>query len=294
MIRRILAVAALAMAFVGCVTRPADAIRVGSYNIRLSPGDKGTPNSWELRKADLVDLVRKMDLDAFGMQEVCPDQAQYLREQLPEFAFVGDHREADRKSGEASPVFYRKSRFEAEKSGTFWLSETPDVPASKSWNTRCTRVCSYLILRDKVTGKRFCFANTHTDHVSELAREKGMLLIVDRMKDFGAGSPIVFTGDHNCRYDDAPAVAVRKVLKDGRDVTESSVKGPRNTFQGFGKYKDGPVDKNGKIYKDYCIDYIYVSDGTRVLDFVTHDDKRPGTDLYPSDHFPVTATIVLP
>ena len=294
MIRRILAVAALAMAFIGCVTRPADAIRVGSYNIRLSPGDKGTPNAWELRKGDLVDLVRKMDLDAFGMQEVCPDQAQYLREQLPEFAFVGDHREADRKSGEASPVFYRKSRFEAEKSGTFWLSETPDVPASKSWNTRCTRVCSYLILRDKVTGKRFCFANTHTDHVSELAREKGMLLIVDRMKDFGAGSPIVFTGDHNCRYDDAPAVAVRKVLKDGRDVTESPVKGPRNTFQGFGKYKDGPVDKNGKIYKDYCIDYIYVSDGTRVLDFVTHDDKRPGTDLYPSDHFPVTATIVLP
>ena len=294
MIRRILAVAALAMAFVGCVTCPADAIRVGSYNIRLSPGDKGTPHAWELRKGDLVDLVRKMDLDAFGMQEVCPDQAQYLREQLPEFAFVGDHREADRKSGEASPVFYRKSRFEAEKSGTFWLSETPDVPASKSWNTCCTRVCSYLILKDKVTGKRFCFANTHTDHVSELAREKGMLLIVERMKDFGAGSPIVFTGDHNCRYDDAPAVAVRKVLKDGRDVTESSVRGPRNTFQGFGKYKDGPVDKNGKTYKDYCIDYIYVSDGTRVLDFTTHDDKRPGTDLYPSDHFPVTATIVLP
>ena len=288
------ALAAALVTLCGCIGVPADAVRVGTYNIRLSPGDRGTPNAWEERKADLVNLVKKMDLDAFGMQEVCPDQAQYLREQLPEFAFVGDHREKDRKSGEASPVFYRKSRFEAEKSGTFWLSETPDVPASKSWNTRCTRVCSYLILKDKVTGKRFCFANTHTDHVSELAREKGMLLIVDRMKDFGAGSPIVFTGDHNCRYDDAPAVAVRKVLKDGRDVTESPVKGPRNTFQGFGKYKDGPVDKNGKIYKDYCIDYIYVSDGTRVLDFVTHDDKRPGSDLYPSDHFPVTATIVLP
>ena len=111
MIRRILAVVALALVFVGCVTRPADAIRVGSYNIRLSPGDKGTPNAWELRKGDLVDLVRKMDLDAFGMQEVCPDQAQYLREKLPEFEFVGDHREADRKSGEASPVFYRQSCF---------------------------------------------------------------------------------------------------------------------------------------------------------------------------------------
>lgn len=288
------AIFAVLVTLCGCIGVPQDAIRVGSYNIRLSPGDVGTPNAWDERKADLVALVRKMDLDAFGMQEVCPDQAQYLREQLPEFAFVGDHREADRKSGEASPVFYRKSRFEAERRGTFWLSETPDVPASKSWNTACTRVCSYLVLKDKVTGKRFCFANTHTDHKSAEAREKGMLLIIERMKEFGKGAPIVFTGDHNCHYGDAPAVAVRKVLKDGRDISETRPSGPRNTFQGFGKYKDGPVDKNGKAYKDHCIDYIYVSDGTRVLDFTTHGDKRPGTDLYPSDHYPVTATIILP
>ena len=296
MMKRVSFITALiAVALTGCVaSRPADAIRVGSYNIRLSKGDIGTPNAWESRKADLVNLVRKLDLDAFGMQEVCPDQAQYLREQLPEFAFVGDHREADRVSGEASPVCYRKSRFSAEKCGTFWLSETPDTPGLKGWGAACPRVCSYLVLRDKTTGKRFCFANTHTDHISELAREKGMLLIVDRMKEFGAGSPIVFTGDHNCCYEDAPAVAVRKVLKDSRDVTETRDPGPRNTFQGFGKYKDGPVTRKSGATKDYCIDYIYVSDGTRVLDFVTHDDRRPGTDLYPSDHFPVTATIVLP
>ena len=296
MMRKIQLVALLLFALLaGCATqRPAEAIRVGSYNIRLSPGDRETPNAWDCRKADMVALVKKLDLDAFGMQEVCPDQAEYLREQLPEFAFVGDHREKDRKSGEASPVFYRKSRFEAEKSGTFWLSETPDVPASKSWKTACTRVCSYLVLKDKTTGKRFCFANTHTDHISAEAREKGMLLIISRMKEFGAGSPIVFTGDHNCRYDDAPARAVRQILKDGRDISETPLRGPHNTFQGFGRYKDGPIEENGRKFKDYCIDYIYVSDGTRVLDFVTHDDKRPGTDLYPSDHFPVTATVLLP
>ena len=295
MMRRISFLAALlAVALTGCVTsRPPEAIRVGSYNIRMSPGDRGTENDWDLRRNDLVNLVKKMDLDAFGMQEVCPDQAQYLREKLSEFEFVGDHREADRKSGEASPVFYRKSRFEAEKSGTFWLSETPEVPASKSWNTACTRVCSYLILKDRTTGKRFCFANTHTDHVSAEAREKGMLLIIERMKEFGKGAPIVFTGDHNCCYDEPPAQAVRKMLKDSRDITETKDPGPRNTFQGFGKYKDGPINRRGET-KDYCIDYIYVSDGMRVLDFETHDDKRPGTDLYPSDHYPVSATIMLP
>ena len=283
----------VAAALVGCATsRPTDVIRVGSYNIRFSSGDIGTPNAWDCRKADLVGLVKKLDLDVLGMQEVCPDQAQYLRENLPEFEFVGDHREADRKSGEASPVFYRKSRFDAEKRGTFWLSETPEVPASKSWNTACTRVCSYLVLRDKVTGKRFCLANTHTDHKSAEAREKGMLLIIERMKEFGKGAPIVFTGDHNCRYADPPAAAVRKVLKDARDIAETRDPGPRNTFNGFGRRVDGPAGC-GDVKREY-IDYIYVSDGTRVLDVETHGDKRPGTDLYPSDHFPVTATIALP
>jgi len=283
----------VALSVSGCLSVPQDAIRVGSYNIRLSPGDKGTPNDWELRKADMVALVKKMDLDVFGLQEVCPDQAQYLRENLPEFALIGEHRESDRISGEASPVCYRKSRFDELKTGTFWLSETPDTPGLKGWGAACPRVCSYLVLREKTSGRTFCFANTHTDHISELAREKGMLLVIEQMKTFGAGAPIVFTGDHNCCYDEPPAQAVRKVLKDARDVSEAPLKGPRNTFQGFGKYRDGPVNGSGKM-KDYCIDYIYVSDGVCVLDFVTYDDRRSGTDLYPSDHFPVAATVLLP
>ena len=115
-------------------------VRVGTYNIRLGTGDRGTPNAWEARRQDLVAFIQKLDLDAFGLQEVRPEQAAYLREQLPEYAFVGEHRGADRKSDEASPVFYRKDRFEALKSGTFWLSETPDVPGRKGWGAACPRV----------------------------------------------------------------------------------------------------------------------------------------------------------
>ena len=285
----LLVMVGIAAMLAGCST---SALRVGSYNVRNSWGDRGTANAWNERKADLVALVKSLDLDVFGMQEVNPDQAQYFREQLADWEFVGDHREADRISGEASPVFYRKSRFEPLKTGTFWLSETPDVPASKSWGTACTRVCSYLVLRDRRTERTFCFANTHTDHISAEAREKGMLLIIERMREFGAGSPIIFTGDHNCPHDAAPAVAVRKVLNDARDLCSTPDPGPVNTYHGFGKhlaaadFKDG--DPNG-----LRIDYIYVSDGVKVLDFRTIGDRRPGSDLFPSDHFPVTATVEL-
>lgn len=291
-----LATVALFCASCDGVASGGEAIRVGSYNIRYNGetcADRGTVNDWARRKTDVVELLRRLDLDIFGLQEVCPDQAADLRAGLPDFEFVGEHREADRKSGEASPVAYRRDRFKLVRSGTFWLSETPETPGSKSWNSRCPRVCSFVILEELNSGKRICFANTHTDHISAEARERGMRLIIDRMRAFAPGATVVFTGDHNCRHADAPAVMARGFLADARDVAEKRDPGPSNTFQGFGRYADGPVDADGKRYDDYRIDYIYVTAGTRVYDFVTHGDRRPGTDLYPSDHYPVTATLEL-
>lgn len=106
------------------------------------------------------------------------------------------------------------SRLWPLETGTFWLSKTPDVPGSKGWNARYPRICTWVILRDKRTGKRFCFANTHPEAKDAIARRKGMELIVKRMKEFGEGFPVVFTCDHNCSEDDAPALAVKTLLKD--------------------------------------------------------------------------------
>lgn len=272
-------------------------IKVGTYNIRCIPGDKGSENDWNKRKSDLVSLIKELDLDVFGMQEVCPEQAAYFRSELRDWEFCGEHREADRVSGEASPVFYRKNRFTALDKGTFWLSETPDVPGSKSWGTACTRVCSYLILKDKITGKTFCFANTHTDHVSKLAREKGMLLIIQRMKKFGHGSPIVFTGDHNCNEDENAALAVSKLLSNALYASQTPPQGPWRTYNGW-KWIDKEILCEDAMKlpiseREWRIDYIYVSKGIRVLDYKTIGDPRPGKKQYPSDHFPVVATIIL-
>ena len=97
----------------GC--RSSDAIRVWTYNTRISTGDVETCNAWADRRADIVLLFRDMELDVFGIQEVCPSQTDYLRREMPEFAFAGDHSGVDRKSDETSPVFYREDRFVAEK-----------------------------------------------------------------------------------------------------------------------------------------------------------------------------------
>lgn len=321
--KKILAALIVLLAIVGCSSRntpPPAPLKVGSYNIRLESGDKGTPNAWDNRKAAMVELIRQLDLDAFGLQEVCPGQVDYLTNNLPQYAFIGEHRNADRVSGEASPVFYRTDRFEALKHGTFWLSETPDVPGLKGWGAACPRVCSWALLKDKETGKTFCFANTHTDHVSALARKEGMLLIIRRMREFAPpGTPVVFTGDHNCRETEEPASAVSQLLKNALYASETPPVGPWRTFNGW-KWRDkeysttdalkllpdvrnarkGSPDadkrKNGGYVWEDCgprIDYIYVSDDIKVKAYTTHGDPRPGTHFYPSDHFPITAVIEL-
>ena len=291
----------------GAVPPPAAVLlRVGTYNIRTGNADSGTPNAWDARKSDVAAMIRKMDLDAFGLQEVDPGQAEFLNKELPEYGMVGEYRNADRRSGEASPVFYRKDRFVVEKSGTFWLSETPDVPGKKGWGAAFPRVCTWALLRDRRSGKSLVFANTHTDHKSELARKEGMLLIIRRMREFApAGTPIVFTGDHNCREIDAPAVAVSEILTNALYVSKTTPEGPWRTlnlwkwrekeFPAADALKLSPTERNtGSVCGGPRIDYIYVSKGVEVLEHKTHADPRPGTKLYPSDHFPVTARIILP
>lgn len=287
-------------------TNETETLKVGSYNIRC-PSDKGD-NAWERRRSDLVSLVRTLDFDVFGLQEVAPRQAKYLRKALPQYKMVGEFRNADRKSGEASPVCYRKDRFEAIDKGTFWLSETPDVPGSRSWKTSCPRVCSWLLLKDKKNGKTFCFANAHTDHRSALARLEGMKLVIKRMRDFAPpGTPIIFTGDHNCLENSKPAKAVAEILKDSIYVTETAPKGPWRTYTGWtwldNEYSAADAlklqqsERNKPLSSSktgYRIDYIYVSKGIRVTAYAVHADPRPGVKLYPSDHFPVSASVILP
>ena len=282
---------------------PSSAMRVGTYNVRCSPADRGTPNAWAERKGDLLALLRRLDLDAGGLQEVCPDQLAFFREGMPEYEFVGDGRKANR-SGEASPVFWRKERFDGLKSGTFWLSETPDVPGSKGWDAGWLRVCTYAILRDRRTHGLVCFLNAHIDAAPQ-AGEMGMRLILERigkivtrMEGAQRRISVVFTGDHNCRETQTPALLASETLTDAVPASETPPRGVWRTYNAR-KWRPNaicaaealkhPPEKRDKL--GYRIDYIYVSRDVRVVDCETVGEPRPGTELYPSDHFPVVATL---
>ena len=283
-IRTALVSLAAGVVLAGCCTELDSntvALRVGTCNVRYdNKGDDKAGNGWQDRKGDLISLIRKLDMDVFGMQEVHENQCRDLAAGLAEWTVVDDY-------CVTTAVAYRRSRFDLVKKGVFWLSETPDVPRSMGWGAKNIRPCLWMILSDKATGRRFCFANTHLDHRSEQARIEGVKLVLERMKTFSEGLPVVFVGDHNCGPAAEPSVEVRRHMKDARDIAEVKDPGPINTFHDWGKVKSEKKNERRRC------DYIYVSDGIRVKDFVTHDDKRPGLDRYPTDHYLLTANIEL-
>ena len=150
-------------------------INAMSFNIRYDNPEDGAQN-WHHRKENVVRMLNFYDLDIIGMQEVLVSQLNYLKDNLKDYQAIGVGREDGKEKGEFAPVFFRKDRFKELKSGTFWLSETPEK-VSKGWDAALERIATWIVLKDKTTGKDFIFMNTHFDHRGKQARIESAKLL---------------------------------------------------------------------------------------------------------------------
>ncbi|MBO7621895.1 MAG: hypothetical protein J6T06_15395, partial [Victivallales bacterium] len=153
---------------------PESLLRLASYNIR-TPCDKA-PNDWASRQPRLLALLNRHDIAIAGLQEAMKMQIDGILSE-GSWDYTGVAREDGVEKGEYSCIIYRKDRFICHGSKTFWLSETPDVAGSLSWDTACTRICTWATFTDKKTGLEFTHFNTHLDHRSKLAQINGVKLI---------------------------------------------------------------------------------------------------------------------
>lgn len=260
-------------------------VNVMSFNIRMdNPED--SLNNWKYRKDVAAQIIKDQNIDIVGTQEVLNNQLQDLLERLPDYNYIGVGREDGKQKGEYAALFYKKERFEEEDSGTFWLSETPDVAGSKGWDGACERVASWAVLKDKETGKKIFAINTHLDHVGETARQKGVTLLIDRAKQLSNGLPVIITGDFNAERESG-------VIKHALD--------PNNSMQLFDSYAIASTTDNAKwTFHDFgklpeeerpYIDYIFVNKSVIVDEYKVMDEKL--NDIYLSDHCPIVAKLTI-
>jgi len=251
-----------------------------TYNIRYNtPSDK--ENAWPNRRNDVMKLLKRNNADIISVQEALYDQITDLKDGMAGFDYVGVGRDDGNINGEFSAIYYNSNRYTLIENGTFWLSQTPQIP-SKSWDAALNRICTWARLKEKETRKTFYVFNTHFDHKGVKARKESALLILKKIGEIaGRKDPVILTGDFNLTPEEKPLVLIRQKLKDSRQISETSPQGPIGTFNDF--------DITNKL--ENRIDYIFVNKMVDVKRYGVLTDSRD--NRYPSDHLPVLVEIQL-
>jgi endonuclease/exonuclease/phosphatase family metal-dependent hydrolase len=277
------------LVLLGPLSRPATAVvdlKVMSFNVRTANANDGV-NDWDGNRKNLVEqTIRNFGPDLVGFQEDLKRQHDFIADQFPGYTVVGRGAQGGN-DGEYDSVMYRNSRFDEVDRGFFWLSTTPDVPGSESWGTAFPRMVTWLKLSDtKNPGFDFVIMNTHWDHVSSTARVNSATLMREKIHDLFSGIPVMVTGDFNA---DQGGDAYRRMR--GLDDFDTV----RNLGDTYREIHPGDADTVGTahgfdgIAGDGRIDWILHDNDFTTLDAAIVRTSYDG--FYPSDHFPITATI---
>ena len=253
-----------------------------SFNLRRRKVSDG-PNTWVARRDAAAEVLRRYAPDVIGTQEGLEDQVEDLLAKLPGYAALGQGRFGGR-ADEFNAILYRKDRFAVLDQGDFWLSDTPDVPGSRSWGNYVPRMATWAHLKDRATGEPFHVFNTHFDHLVPGARRKAAELVARRLPE--SRENVVLMGDFNA----VPTGGTYRYLtrhhkgprfRDSLDLAESWL--PQRWNATFHKFTGRGL---------YRIDYLFLKNPTRVSKHVVVRDTPGGK--FPSDHFPVYAEVEMP
>jgi len=253
-------------------------LTVGTFNIRCDWPSTGH-TAWAVRCDGARAVIENAGFDLLGVQEAFVYQADSLA--IPgRWEYVGIGREDGAQEGEFAAIFYDPRRMELLRSGTFWLSETPEKP-SRGWDAACTRICTWAQFRDRSAADdnpTFYFFNCHLDHVGIVAREQAVELLLQRIEALAGELPLFLVGDFNMTVEDAPLRRLGAALTD--TITVNGDQHPTGTFTGF----------NPSEAMALPIDHIFVSGPVTVQQYTVLSNEGEKGQLI-SDHRPVAVRV---
>ena len=247
---------------------------IGTFNLRYdNPKDSG--NLWKDRAPVAAALIRFHQFDIVGTQEGLKNQLEDLQNNLPAYAYYGKGRDDGKSKGEHSAIFYKKEKFNVLDSGDFWLSEHSEQPGP-GWDAKLNRICSWLKLKYKASGKTFYVFNVHYDHQGVQARIESSKLVLNKIKEIAGNATVIFTGDFNGNHQSEWYIYLKNsgVLKDSYTLAADPYMN-NGSFNGFST--NNPSND--------IIDHIFISNDLKVTRYGILTDTYHGK--FPSDHYPV-------
>lgn len=273
-------VLALLLALIPVQESTGEPLTVMTFNIRYGTANDGD-NSWPNRDHLVMQVFRDRDADIMGVQEALAFQLNEITTKFTQYAVIGVGRDDAKTKGEFSAILYRTDRFIIDSSGTFWLSDTPEVVASTSWGNSITRICTWARLIERQTGEAIYVYNAHYDHRSQESREKSSELILERIHSRTHADPVVLMGDFNAGEANP---AITSILESDLIHTYLALYPNTTDVSTFNSFKG---ETSGEM-----IDHIFTTPGIAILK--AEIDRSNDNGQYPSDHFPVWTKIQLP
>ena len=279
-------------------------INVGTYNVwgnkqrntQYRKNKTIQERLWENSRDIVAQMIVDADWDIFGVQE----GGSLVRQELPElvkqkggkyewwFQRPDPSIPESEDTNLANGMVWRKDRFKVTNKQVFWLSPTPDTP-SKAWDekVRHWRFVMSATVKDKKSGLEFIFMVTHCPLMPSNC-EKSAHLIIEREKKLNPDNKVViFVGDMNSQPEMPYSQIIRTHFTDTRDIAEQVI--GSGTMNGSA-VRTTPLTRT--------IDYVYIRGNKlkyKVKEHKVYLDQYMVGDklLYPSDHCPVGAKIVL-
>ena len=164
--------------------------RALSLNLRYGTAPDGD-FSWPHRRERLINVLKASQANIIGTQEGLAEQLAEIHQAMPDYQRFGVAREDGNAVGEYSAIFVRTPLTVAD-SGSFWLSNTPDVPGSMSYGNRLPRMATWV----KLAQPNLLVINAHLDHESAPSRIKSIRQVA-QFASHPPHDPTLVMGDFN-------------------------------------------------------------------------------------------------
>lgn len=260
-------------------------LRVMTFNLRYASDQP--PNAWPDRRPVMKKTILDADPDIIGTQEGLYAQLKNIAEDISAYAWIGEGREGG-SAGEFMAIFYKRERLEPMAYGHIWLSDTPRVVASKTWGNTLPRMATWVRFKEKPSGAEFIHWNTHFDHQSQPARERSAELLIKEIRGRNPGLPVIVTGDFNQDQTNIvhqTLVAAQEGAASLRDQWELAASAERIEGKQVGTW-NGFLGENAETRR---IDWILATPDFNCTKAQVITRQENGQ--WPSDHFPVLATL---
>jgi endonuclease/exonuclease/phosphatase family metal-dependent hydrolase len=315
-------------------------LRVASYNVKCANCYSALPNegTWYARRQAVVKTILAQKPDVIGIQEasqawlkaddgtgrpISLSQYEDLNNRLDSpYKLTNAHRNNCVRSSTPSKCVYKD---QGASQGTRIIFNSTALTLVDQGSKRLAEVSSsdndryvtWAILEQKSTGKRFFFANTHLEHLSDEAgstaysdlRINQTRQIVALVESKAKGLPTYVVGDFNSNKWTSPSNGPYDVMTAARFVDPLG-NSYHSTTRTSGATVEHRVRTNFSSYNGYqrkarstsyvngsYIDYIWTSSGIEVPEWETVVDIDSAGNFIgtiPSDHNLIRATTILP